>query len=297
LKTFIRIFILFIISQILAFGVLFLLSGLSINEIISLNESDPREFIDGFGIKNYMFLSQLFSILLPALIYLFIFHRENIGKWIKINLPKNKAFFLYGIMFLFLSYPLIQLSSDLNKLLPFSDFMTEESGLIEDLMKGVLKMDNVLDLLINIVMIALIPAIGEELFFRAGIQNEFVANIKNKDIAIIFTAIVFSAFHLQFDGFLPRFFLGLVLGYLYFWSNSIWLSVLIHFINNAMLVVTMYFMQDKLDTLDIEDSKSIPMHILLMSIIAVLVLRHKLIELSKGERNDIEIAEKNSLNE
>jgi len=297
LKTFIRIFILFIISQVLAFGILFLLSGLSLSEIVSLNENDPKEFIDGFGIKNYMFLSQLFSILIPAIIYLFIFHRENIWDWIKVRLPKNKAFFMYGIMFLFLSYPLIQLSSDINKLMPFADLMSDESGLIEDLMKGVLKMDNIFDLFINIVMIALIPAIGEELFFRAGIQNEFVAGIKNKDIAIILTAIVFSAFHLQFDGFLPRFFLGLILGYLYYWSNSIWLSVLIHFINNAMLVVTMYFMQDKLDSLNIEDSQSIPMHILLMSIVAVFVLRHKLIELSKGEINKIEIVENNNLNE
>lgn len=264
--------------------VLFVLSGVSFNEIMTLQDLDAKILIDRVGLKPYLFFSQLFSVLVPAIIYLIIFHRENIWDWVKIKLPKNKAFFLYGIMFLLLSYPLIQLSSDLNKYMPFSDFMSDESGMIEELMKSILKMDNIIDLFINIIIIALLPAIGEELFFRVGMQNEFLSSIKNKDIAIILTAIIFSAFHLQFDGFLPRFFLGLILGYLYYWSNSIWLSVLIHFINNALLVVTMYFMQDKLDNLNIEDAqRNIPMHILIMSIIAVLVLRHKFISLRNEE--------------
>jgi len=289
LKTFLRIFTLFIISQLFSLGFLFVISDLPFESIVSLNEIDTFEYIDNFGLKPYLFYSQLFSVLIPTLVYFVIYHRDNLKNWVKTYLPKNKAFFTYGIMFLFLAYPLIQLSADLNKFMPFADLMSDQSGMIEKLMKDILKMDNLSDLLFNIVLIGLLPAIGEELFFRAGIQNELVENMKNKNIAIIVTAIIFSAFHLQFDGFLPRFFLGLILGYLYYWSRSIWLSILIHFINNSMLVISVYFMQEKIENLNLEETQKLPMHIVLMSIVAVLVLRHKLLALSKETDEELSV--------
>jgi uncharacterized protein len=96
-------------------------------------------------------------------------------------------------------------------------------------------------LLINIFVIAVLPAIGEELFFRGIIQQILIKMFRSGHLAIWITAIVFSSIHLQFFGFLPRLMLGLVFGYLFYWGGSIWLPVIAHFVNNAIPVISSYF--------------------------------------------------------
>lgn len=92
-------------------------------------------------------------------------------------------------------------------------------------------------LVINLIMIALLPAIGEELLFRATAIRLFNRVFKNVHASVWVAAILFSAFHLQFFGFLPRMFLGLLFGYLFVWSGSIWVPFTAHLINNGVVVV------------------------------------------------------------
>lgn len=288
LKVIFRIFLLILISQILVFC--FMLFGMGVNILKSGASSamELSEMVKSFGLKPYLFFSQLFSILIPSLIFLYLLYPKNILNRIKTKLPFDWKFFMYGIMLLLLSYPLIQLSADINKFMPFADWMADESNKVSEIMKELLVMNDFRNFMFNIIIIALLPAVGEELFFRAGIQNELLGGIKNKDVAIILAAIIFSAFHLQFDGFLPRFFLGLILGYLYYWSGSIWLPIFVHFFNNSMIIVSAFLMQDKLDTVFEETTPDIPMYILLMSIVAVFVLRKKLIEMSNEKYLDLD---------
>ena len=96
-------------------------------------------------------------------------------------------------------------------------------------------------LLSNIFLLALVPAVGEELFFRGLLQTRISHLIKNAHAAVWITAIIFSAFHFQFYGFIPRLLLGAYLGYLLVWSGSLWLPMLAHFVNNALAVV-FYFL-------------------------------------------------------
>src|SRR5207344_1198984 len=96
---------------------------------------------------------------------------------------------------------------------------------------------SVLSLAINLFIIAFLPALGEELFFRGMMQKLFSQLTKNNHLAIIITSIIFSAIHLQFYGFLPRMVLGIFLGYLLVWSGSLWLPILAHFVNNASAVL------------------------------------------------------------
>ena len=281
LKVILRIFLLILISQV--FGFCFMLIGVSFNlyDIGNISSMEISDIINSFGLKPYLFLSQLFSIFIPSVLFLYFLYPKNFFDRIKSKLPGDGAFFLYGIMFLLLSYPLIQFSAEINKVMPFANWLSSEGDKISLLMKEILVMNGFGDFLVNIIIIALLPAVGEELMFRAGLQNELLDGIKNKDVAIILAAIIFSAFHLQFDGFLPRFFLGLILGYLYYWSGSIWLPIFVHFFNNSMIIVSAYFMQDQLDTVFEETSMEIPKYILLMSIVAVFVLRKKLMDMSK----------------
>jgi len=96
---------------------------------------------------------------------------------------------------------------------------------------------SLLGLIGNLLILALLPAIGEELLFRGLIQKLFTGLTKNKHASVFLTAILFSAFHMQFFGFIPRFALGLLLGYMMLWTGSLWLSMFTHFINNAFAVI------------------------------------------------------------
>lgn len=97
------------------------------------------------------------------------------------------------------------------------------------------------DYLFSLFMIAILPAIFEEILFRGAIQKLLYDWVKNTQVSLIVTAIVFSAVHASIYGFLARFMLGYVLGYIYHYGKSLWLNILMHFINNGVAVTAMYF--------------------------------------------------------
>ncbi|MEJ7662013.1 MAG: CPBP family intramembrane glutamic endopeptidase [Hymenobacter sp.] len=88
-------------------------------------------------------------------------------------------------------------------------------------------------LLVGLVVIAIVPAVAEELVFRGGVQRNLVAWFGSRHVGVWLAAAIFSAIHVQFFGFVPRFVLGLVLGYLYEWSGNILVSMAAHFTQNA----------------------------------------------------------------
>ena len=152
-----------------------------------------------------------------------------------------------------------------------------------------LAMGSIRDLLINLFLIALIPAIGEELLFRGVLQQLFAKWTGKVHLAIFISAFLFSAIHMQFFGFLPRFVLGLVLGYMFYWSKNLWLPILAHFTNNALAIIfTFHFVADKvkIDFLNEE----IPVNIsgALISFLAVALLMYLLYKKSsiKKELNN-----------
>ena len=102
-------------------------------------------------------------------------------------------------------------------------------------------------------IIALIPAFGEELLFRGLIQKGLFKSWGNIHLAIWLSAFLFSALHLQFLGFIPRFLIGGLLGYLFFWSGSIWLPILAHFVNNATAVLLSFMINKGVINKELEE--------------------------------------------
>ncbi len=115
-----------------------------------------------------------------------------------------------------------------------------------------------LDFIFTFAVIAVIPAIGEELVFRGLIQTEFIRAVKNPHVAILITSILFSGIHFQFMGFVPRLLMGMYLGYLYFWSGNLWIPVLAHFFNNGLQVSGLYLYQKGIISFDVESTDSAP---------------------------------------
>jgi len=111
----------------------------------------------------------------------------------------------------------------------------------EEMMVAFTATKSIAGLLVNLLMIGVIASVGEELIFRGLLQRLLIDMVKNVHLAILFTALLFSAFHFQFFSFLPRFILGVILGYMMFYGRSIWYPILAHFVNNAMGVIYYYF--------------------------------------------------------
>ncbi len=112
--------------------------------------------------------------------------------------------------------------------------------------------------LLMFVVIAVIPAVGEELVFRGMIQTEMMRAVRNPHLGIWLTAAFFSAFHMQFFGFVPRLFIGAFLGYIYYWSGNLWYPILAHFLNNGVQVLGIYLGQLKMHSYDMESTDSAP---------------------------------------
>ena len=101
--------------------------------------------------------------------------------------------------------------------------------------------DTITGLLVNIIIVAVLPAIGEELLFRGVLIRLFDQMVKNIHIAVLISSVIFSAIHLQFYGFLPRLMLGMLLGYMFVFTRSLWVPIIVHFVNNAASAIV-YFL-------------------------------------------------------
>lgn len=105
-------------------------------------------------------------------------------------------------------------------------------------------------LVISILIVGILTGIGEELFFRGGLQNILRSRPMNPHLAIWITAIIFSAMHFQFYGFVPRVLLGAFFGYLAFWSKSIWLPIFAHTLNNSLVVISSWLISRNSTNID-----------------------------------------------
>jgi membrane protease YdiL (CAAX protease family) len=117
------------------------------------------------------------------------------------------------------------------------EWMTDMEQQATELTNMFMSVETVGGLMVNILVIAVLPAIGEELLFRGVGQRLLNDWLKNIHVAIFLSALAFGVLHLQFYGLLPRTLLGIILGYMYYWSGSLWVPIFAHFINNAGAVI------------------------------------------------------------
>lgn len=228
-------------------GILFLLIFVSVI-IHTLVGSAIVLFFSDFGLSqdlsnqvvvNYLKLLQFFSAIglfvTPTLLYAYL---TNFDYKLLFNFKRQSAFLVIVIMMLIT--PFIGWLLEMNMSIPFPDWILRLGNDSEKIVESFLKMNHLGDLIFNLLVIAIVPAIGEELLFRGYLQQSFSNWLSNPHVAIIVTAVLFSAIHLHFQAFLPRFILGVLLGYLFYWSGSLWLPILAHFANNAQAVIISY---------------------------------------------------------
>lgn len=122
------------------------------------------------------------------------------------------------------------------------------------------------EFMLALFVVAVIPAVGEEFLFRGIIQQKLKVVFGNIHVAIWLTGFLFSAFHFQFYGLIPRMLLGVLFGYIFYWSNSLWLPILAHFINNGYMLTVLYFFRDDFPELTLENTPAPEWHWVVISI-------------------------------
>lgn len=227
------------------------LAGLDFDYALqNFNEESPAS--ERYAIRLIAIVNQVFSFLLPAIWVVWLLYRQDWSRFLKLDKIPGYWKILSGAFFILIAFPLAQAAYWLNRQIPLPEWITSIEDSTEALIKGLLVMNSPWELFINLLTIALIPAVAEELVFRGVVQQTFERWFKNPLTAIWVTALVFSFIHFQFEGFLPRVVLGAALGYLFFWTRNLWVPIAGHFINNGMQVLVAYLYPEQLDKLDME---------------------------------------------
>ena len=184
---------------------------------------------------------------------------------------------LIGVVLMFVSLPVTNqltrwnesttIFSSFEKLEDYLKMLEETAAATTEKM---LNVNTFGGLLLNLLVIALIPAIGEELTFRGVLQQGLMRKM-NPHVAIVISAAIFSFIHFQFYGFLPRMFLGLLLGYMFYITDSLWTSILMHFVNNGTAVVVYYLNNKGTISIDPEHFGEVP-NLWMVSISAIITV-------------------------
>lgn len=225
-----------------------------------------------------LLIQQIFVFALPAIIAAKLVFGNSKQSLLLDKIDCKGA--LSAILFIIIAIPAIDTLAQLNTNIHLPNFlsdiekwMRETEAQTTTITEQLLSATTIKGLIANITIIALAAAISEELLFRGFLQKIFEERF-NHHVAIWATAFIFSAIHFQFLGFIPRMFLGASFGYMAVWSQSLWVPILAHFINNGIGVVVAYLNNNKIINIELENFSYIVGAIsLIASILIMYIMR------------------------
>lgn len=209
--------------------------------------------------------------LIPAVVVLFVFYRKS-GVLLPLTSKVGGYDVLYVLFLIIFSNTFLAVVAQYSQMLPWPKEFISGAEHNETLTKLLLMGTGYGDLALNLLIVAVLPAFCEEFFFRGFLQRVLMKWIKDVHLCILIAAVVFSAFHFDAVNFLPRFLLGAMLGYLFYWTGSLWLPIIAHFLNNAQFVVGMFVinkLKGSSDMGDIDASLSVSPLNLIVSLILI----------------------------
>jgi membrane protease YdiL (CAAX protease family) len=201
-------------------------------------------------LKFFQTVQSLGIFIIPPFLVAWFLH-GNPAEYLQYRKKPEFQGILLVIAIIFVSNPLINWLNEINSKLTLPQWMSAVEIWMQNsesqaakITEAFLSTESVYTLLMNIMMIGVLPAVGEELLFRGIVQKLFKRIYGNPHAAIWISAALFSALHLQFFGFLPRLVLGAMFGYMLEWSGTLWLPVIAHFVNNTTAIIA-YFLTHK----------------------------------------------------
>ncbi len=272
----------FIVAQIVSVLVFFVGGG-SLADLMSGGDMENIGML-----KAMQIVAQLFIFVVPVFVFSYL-KTNNWFQYPQFKLPISIIGLLFTFLILLFSFPIIGQLNLWNQAIELPEALSGIESLFrtleeqaKEMTEAFLKMDNVFDLLVNLVMVGFLAGLGEELLFRGTIQKFLTEWTKNPHFAIIFTGFVFSAIHLQFYGFFPRWALGILFGYIFYWSGNIWIPIIAHALFNGSQVLVYYvvgenssFMSDleSIESVTADQKLALGITALVCTVILTVVLR------------------------
>ncbi len=256
--------------------------GVDLQVLLSeTNENSP------LSVRNFLrtvnMVSHIMTFSIPSIAVVLFLYRRKALEFLKLNRSPLGRNIFYSILFILVSFPMAQFTFWLNQQLPLPQWAIEMENSAEGMLKSVLNMQSPMELFFNLFVVAVLPAIGEELLFRGIIQQKLEKSFGNAILALWITALLFSAFHLQFQGFIPRMILGAVLGYLLVWTRNLWIPIIAHFIFNAAQVMAQYFYKGEIEANSLSEVEGIPWASGLISTFALLAVGYMIYNYNKNK--------------
>lgn len=265
----------FIILSLIGTLILSKITGLS---LLEMSDPDKWDYSNPalLTFLRGMLVIQFFSLFI---IPVFLFARlcDNSPSQFLGLRSAQSVYFILGIIVMIAALPFVDWTGTVNhQLIPETTSIgkwmkaSEESAgrQIGFMLKG----NKVQDLFLNLLFVAAFAGIGEELFFRGVLQRLFIKLFNNAWAGIIVTAIIFSAIHLQFYGFIPRFILGILLGLIYWYSGSLWPAIIAHFVYDGFAVVMIWFNPSFADKENVSVSPGNPVMTAVLAVLSAAVV-------------------------
>ena len=205
----------------------------------------------------------------PAFIFARMTFRDRPLYHLGFRPAERKNFYLLAILLLLFAFPLEEWLGVFNKHLPLPHWMVEDERTAEKTLNTLLAVKSSFDIVVNLIVVAVIPGIFEEMFFRGVVQRLLIQLTKRPWLGIVIAGFVFSFLHFEFEGFLPRMFLGILLGAAYWYSGSLWTPVLAHCFFNGIQVLAVTYYPTMMNT---SEDVHIPAYATLISLVIVVGL-------------------------
>ncbi len=239
----VMLFILGLVFQFLGAFLAAWIYGFRVTDVLALGAYEDPNYVAAS--KLIQMLGSVGTFIIPALLFSYLFEGDLFSLY-RFRNPTGMSPMLLVILMMMSVIPFINYMAEINMKMEIpiralDELLRSLETTAEEMMVAFTATKSIGGLLMNMLMIGVIAAVGEELIFRGLLQGLISDLVKNIHLAILVTALLFSAFHFQFFSFLPRFFLGVILGYLMYYGQSIWYPILAHFVNNAMGVIYYYF--------------------------------------------------------
>ena len=231
-------------------GCIFVMFSLTVLVIALITQGNPLSDIN--TLKWIQLLQTITLFLLPSLILAYLCAKAPFS-WLQLDKKVDWKVFLWAVGIMLVALPAINMLAQWNQhmVLPtwlsgVEEWMKAKEAEAEWLTKQFMSVTTISGLLVNLLLMAVLPALSEEITFRGVLQRllNFQLSTFNSHLAIWLTAIIFSAIHMQFYGFVPRMLMGALFGYMFVWTGSLWVPMLMHFVNNGMAVL-LYFLANK----------------------------------------------------
>ncbi len=252
-------FLLIFLGMLLGNGItalIFQLKGIQFDDLLNANPAEINVNMRNL-LRGVTFLNHTFTFLLPSFLFVWLLEKRNWANYLNLAITPDFRNVLHGILLIFVALPIVQFLILVNQNIPLPDLLREWEDGAQAAIFGLIQMESPFELFFSLLVMAVLPALGEEFVFRGILQKNLEKSFTNAHKAIWISAIIFSAFHFQFMGFFPRLFLGLILGYLFFWTRNLWVPILAHFFYNGFQVFMVYFAADNIQTME-EGSTEMP---------------------------------------